>query len=265
MRLYFAMLVLTAFATGHAAASCVELDRPINMYPTAPELPSNLLRLYLYFPYPVRSPNILDHIEFKDARGRTVDGVFLSNHYDLWSPDRRRLTVLLNPGRVKTGLRAHETFGRALVPGEDYSLVIKEASLRTDDCEHVPDTVFQFSVIAADYDQPAPDEWRLTRPVAGSMNPLIVDLGSPHDHVSLAFRLRVTDDHGTIVPGRIELARGETIWKFMPNVPWPDTVHRLVIDELLEDLAGNRPGSVFDRPVGDNEMSWMKVLVWHPQ
>ncbi|MGR5147958.1 hypothetical protein ACQKP8_15595 [Photobacterium alginatilyticum] len=50
--------------------------------------------------------------------------VFLDNKFALWSTDSSRLTLLFDPGRVKTGLVAHNAMGRALIPGEDYQLVI---------------------------------------------------------------------------------------------------------------------------------------------
>ena len=140
----FAGLISMAWPT-EAAAACENLDTTdqIEIYPSASEFPSNLLRIYLYFPYPVRSPNILEHVSLRDSEGRVIDGVFLPTRYDLWSPDRRRLTLLLDPGRVKTGLRAHKTRGRALIPGEMDSLLVNQAWMGGIDCERRRDAVFE--------------------------------------------------------------------------------------------------------------------------
>jgi hypothetical protein len=259
-------LALMTLTTGQADASCEERHSrsQIEMYPSARELPSNLLRVYLYFPYPVKSENILEHITLKDSHGRPVEGGFLSNRYDLWSPDRRRLTLLFDPGRVKTGLRAHETLGRALIPGEGYSLVINQTWLQKTDCLQESDTVFEFSVVAPDYNPPKPNEWIVTPPTAGTLDPLTVDLGSPHDHISLAYRLRVKDEQGLVVAGSIKLGRNESVWHFTPTNPWPSSKHHLIVDELLEDLAGNRPSGLFDRPSEDAPLTWTDELLWHP-
>lgn len=249
-----------------AAAACEEADSrsQIDIYPSAYELPSNLLRIYLYFPDPVRVSDILEYITLKDSEGRTLDRVFLSNRYDLWSPDRRRLTLLLDPGRVKTGLRAHDTLGRALVPGAKYSLVVDKAWTRGADCEQASDTVFEFLAIVPDYNPPEPNEWTITAPKAGTLDPLTIDLGSPHDHVSLAYRLRIRDAEGSVVSGSITLGPDERVWHFTPTKPWPNSVHHVVIDKRFEDLAGNRPDGLFDKPSEDAPFTWTKELFWHP-
>ena len=261
----FAGLILMSWLT-EAAVACDNSGNAdqIEIYPSAPELPSNLLRIYLYFPYPVRSRNILEHISLRDSEGRTIDGVFLSNRYDLWSPDRRRLTLLFDPGRVKTGLRAHETLGRALIPGEKYSLLINNTWNSDVECELGRDAVFEFLAIAPDYNPPKPSKWKITAPMARTLDPLIVDLGSPHDHISLAYRLRIKDAQGLTVSGSIRLDQDESVWRFTPTSPWPRTTHLLMIDGQLEDLAGNRPGRLFDRPSEDSPLTWTDELPWHP-
>ncbi|MEL7485633.1 MAG: hypothetical protein AAGJ87_00290 [Pseudomonadota bacterium] len=267
MKQFFVVLISAAFSVNICSAACTDTDKikKVEMYPTSAELPANLLRFYLYFPYKVAARNVLNHITLQDSTGRKVDGAFLENRYDLWSPDRRRLTLLLNPGRVKTGLGAHDTLGRALIPGQDYSLSVNETALRGEHCKGRAKSVFRFSVTAADIDPPKPDSWLMVTPAAGTLGPLVVDLGSPHDHLSLAFRLRVTDPEGVGVPGRIHLGPDETVWRFTPSEPWSRSLHRLLIDETFEDLAGNRPSGVFDRPAGDRELSWTNELEWRPR
>jgi hypothetical protein len=43
---------------------------------------------------------------------------------ELWSPDGKLLTVLMHPGRVKSGLIAHDERGPILSPGEDVTLTL---------------------------------------------------------------------------------------------------------------------------------------------
>lgn len=243
------MLLAVVTASGSAAA-CTVPDRAaaVDIYPTAEELPANLLRVYVYFPQPMEPNGILEHVALLDAQGVEVPGVFLSNRYDLWSPDRRRLTVLFDPGRVKTGLAAHDALGRALEPGSSYSLVVRGSAVDARGCQLGTETEHAFVAREADLDPPRAEEWSLTRPAAGSVEPFEVDLGSPHDHVSLAYRLRIATTDGEVVPGRIDLGPGEEVWSFTPAAPWAIGTYVLHIDARLEDLAGNRPGVLFDRP-----------------
>ncbi|MEM9107755.1 MAG: hypothetical protein AAGC96_19105, partial [Pseudomonadota bacterium] len=99
-----------------------------------------------------------------DGSGKPISGVFLSNRDDLWSPERRRLTLLLDPGRVKTGLFANSQMGRALVVGKAYSFEVSGKALDADGCPLGMDTSHAFTVTAADLDPPDPARWALTKP-----------------------------------------------------------------------------------------------------
>jgi hypothetical protein len=41
------------------------------------------------------------------------------------------------------------------------------------------------------------------------------------------------------VEGEVELDRAETLWRFRPKAPWPAGDRALLVDTVLEDLAGN--------------------------
>ena len=45
---------------------------------------------------------------------------------------------------------------------------------------------------------------------------------------------------------RMEIAREETEWRFVPDVPWSARDYRIVIRTTLEDLAGNHINRPFD-------------------
>ena len=257
--------VLVALGAASATACPVPpVAGPVELYPTAQVLPANLLRIFVYFPRSMDRDDILDHIALVDESGEAVAGAFLENRYDLWSPDATRLTVLLNPGRVKTGLAAHDAMGRALEEGQRYTLVVGGGAEDAQGCALGAETVQAFVAGPPDFAPPAPGDWALTRPEAGTRDPLSVDLGSPHDHLSMVYRLRVLDADGAFVRGRIDLAESESVWRFTPAAPWPDEPFRVLIDERLEDLAGNRPGTLFDQPTGTPATAWTAERDWVP-
>jgi hypothetical protein len=265
MRSALAFLLPAAIAAGSAAACPVpSVDGPVEIYPTARELPANLLRVFVYFPRPIHREGILDHVALVDGAGEEVEGAFLENRYDLWSPDATRLTVLLDPGRVKTGLAAHDAMGRTLAQGQGYALVVRATARDASGCPLGAETAQRFVAGPPDLDAPAPENWTLMPPGAGTRDVLVVDLRSPHDHLSLVYRLRVVDAGGTFVPGRIDLGPGESLWRFTPAEPWLDGPHGLVVGERLEDLADNRPGRLFDRPRGTPATTWAEELDWSP-
>jgi hypothetical protein len=98
----------------------VQRSQVLQIYPTSDRLPENLLRFYIYFSSPMRRGDALQQIHLLDESGHIIPDVFLDTGEELWNPTSTRLTVLLDPGRVKTGLRAHSQLGRALTARESY-------------------------------------------------------------------------------------------------------------------------------------------------
>lgn len=221
-----------------------------SVYPSNTNLPENLLRFYIYFSSPMGQNDILSSIALLDADGAELDGVFLNNRFDLWSPDRKRLTLLLDPGRVKTGLLANRAMGRALVAGHTYQLRIADTARDAKNCPLSASHIMSFETVMADVSPPVPENWGLTTPETGTRMPLIVTLDGAVDHLSLAYRLRVLESGGTNVHGSIALDSFETVWRFTPREPWDQKTYQLSVDPLLEDLAGNRMDAVFELDLG---------------
>ena len=244
--------LLVALAIASPADACLDgarggTARVSAIYPTADELPENLIRFYVYFTEAMERQGILSSIELLDEDGLAVPGVFLVNRYELWSADDRRLTLILDPGRVKTGLSSHAELGRALTAGRRYTLVVRRDAFDAGGCRLVEEHRKEFLATGEDVSAPEIERWRLRVPMAQTKQPLSVVLDGPYDHVSLAYRLRVVDAAGEVVPGTIELADHETRWLFTPSAVWPAAPHHLAVETSLEDLAGNRPGRPFDR------------------
>ena len=76
--------------------------------PLADELPENILRFYIRFSEPMAEGESLKHVRlWDDTSGEELTGVFFDHVHELWSADRRQITLLVDPGRVKTGLVAN--------------------------------------------------------------------------------------------------------------------------------------------------------------
>lgn len=217
------------------------------VYPTADTLPENLLRFYIYFSEPMETENTLSHIHLKNEQGKKLKGVFLENKFSLWSPDRTRLTLLFDPGRVKTGLVAHNAYGRALTAGSTYHLSIDAAAINQLGCSS--EYIKSFTVAEADYDKPDLSDWVISSPNAETHEDLTINFKAPIDHVSLAYRIRVKDSNNKSVAGSIDLGTHEQQWIFSPAKSWQkDAQYKIVVDPVLEDIAGNRITGLFDQP-----------------
>jgi hypothetical protein len=213
--------------------------------PTAATVPRNLLRCYVEFSAPMREAGA-EHIRLVDSDGATLVGALLPTAYELWDADRRRLTVLLDPARIKRGLAPHREVGYALREGSTVSLVV--------DAEF-PDAAGRalragatrtWTVSGDERRRVDPWAWSLRPGAAGTWEPLLVGFDRPLDHALAARCLQVTGDAGPIA-GSGDVGLDDRSWTFVPAAPWVAAPHRLVVDPVLEDLAGNSVHRVFDR------------------
>lgn len=248
LKLALVLFFSSSVALASSCESSTEAAQVSAVYPTADSLPENLLRFYIYFSKPMRRENVQSHVYLADEKGYKLQGVFLDNKFDLWSPDSTRLTLLFDPGRVKTGLVAHQAMGRALKPGKAYQLVIAASTVDAKGCSLVTSFRKHFKVIEADYKVPDVNEWKINHPSEGTREALTVNLNGLMDHVSMAYRIRVKDVSGQVVAGSLELAMQEQQWIFTPEQPWNQSPYQLQVDPVLEDVAGNRTTGLFDQP-----------------
>jgi hypothetical protein len=215
--------------------------RVARVYPSGAVLPSNQLRLYVYFSAPMQRGGVWEHIKLLDESGKPLMLPFLEIDQELWNPDHTRLTILFDPGRIKRGVTPQQEMGPAIVEGKRYTLVI-DGGLR--DARGVPlRQAFrkEFRGTAAIRTAIGLQQWKITAPSAGSRAPLVVDFPRPLDYGLLEHVMSVKD-----VPGSVSIEAGETRWRFTPSQPWRAGDHTLVIDMALEDQAGNRIGRPFD-------------------
>ena len=94
------------------------------IYPTAAEVPRNLLRFYVWFSAPMSQGCAAGHVRLARDDGEHIAGALLPAEHELWDAARRRLTVLLDPARIKRGLAGHQEAGYPLRSGEPFRLII---------------------------------------------------------------------------------------------------------------------------------------------
>ncbi len=68
----------------------------------------------------------------------------------------------------------------------------------------------------------------------------------PLDYALLNQMLSVLNAQGRSVEGKVEIAAGETEWRFRPIVPWAQGSYSLGVDTRLEDRAGNSLRKLYD-------------------
>src|SRR5262249_9129673 len=134
------------------------------IYPSADVLPENLLKFYLHFSAPMSRGHIYDHIHLLDEKGRAVELPFLEIDEELWNPAMTRLTLFIDPGRIKRGVTPLEEIGPSLQAGRQYTLQIDHDWKDGAGNSLKRDFRKVFKVAPPDREPPDPDTWKIRAP-----------------------------------------------------------------------------------------------------
>jgi hypothetical protein len=243
----------------HPAPSALVLS----IDPGCDEVPANLLRFAVTFSQRMEEGSAAGRIRLQDASGADLAGTLLEMPPELWDADRRRLTVLLEPGRIKRGLQPNVQAGPPLREGMTVTLVVDPGIRDVDGAALVSGAERSYRVGAAVRTRVDPALWDVRWPrVVG--DPLVVRFDRPLDRALVRRCLHVVDGRGHPVPGHGLLDGDASVWTFGPIAPGDggDSADgarggaapaqwRLQVDTRLEDLAGNSVRRVFDRDIDD--------------
>ncbi len=220
--------------------------RVTHVYPSDDTLPENLLKFYLHFSEPMNRGEVYKRVHLIDADGKEVELPFLELEQELWNPEQTRLTLLLDPGRIKRGLKPNELVGRAIVRGGEYTLRIDAQWVGAEGRELQDSYEKRFRAVPMDETVPDVTTWKTETPSAGTREPLRLRFPEPLDHALLSRVLTVVDATGTKLSGIVATAQNERLWEFVPAADWTAGPHAVEVETILEDLAGNSLGRPFE-------------------
>jgi hypothetical protein len=216
-----------------------------NVYPSGDVLPENQLKFYLQFSGPMSGGGIYQHIVLRDERGAELDRPFLELDEELWDPTMTRLTILIDPGRIKRGVKPLGDVGAVFQPGRSYTLNV-QTGWRDAAGQPLPVGFSKtYRIKGADRTPPDTARWLVRAPRPATRDPLVVEFDEPMDS-ALALRMITVVASDGPVAGDTSLERGEQRWRFVPARPWAAGAHRLLVLTTIEDLAGNNIGKPFD-------------------
>jgi hypothetical protein len=233
--------VIAIPAAGRAAPASV-----VAVFPSGDAIPENQLRFYLHFATPMSRGEAYDHLKLLKTNGEAVKWPFLEIGEELWDTSGTRLTLLIDPGRIKRGLRPREEDGPVLEAGGKYTLVVAQGWRDAAGQGLAEDYKKSFRAgppIETGIDHKA---WKIAAPPTGKTDPLVVEFDRPLDRALAERTITVAGPDGSELAGEVALGKGERRWQFRPEQPWTAGQHELVIDTVLEDGAGNRIGRPFE-------------------
>lgn len=225
--------------------------------PAVAEVPFNLLKLYVEFSAPMSEGFAIASVSVWRDGVEKLEGVFLDGP-ELWDRERKRLTMLLDPGRIKRGLVPHEEAGYPLVEGDTIEVRVAETFTDAAGAPLVAPRTVRYVVIPAMRTRVEPAKWQRSMPPAGSIEPLIVTFDRPLDHALVRRCIAVRREEGARIAGIAEPSADDTGWSFAPASRWRPGRYLLAIQTYLEDLSGNSVRRVFDRDL-DNPDDYADV------
>jgi len=95
--------------------------------------------------------------------------------------------------------------------------------------------------------------WQV-EPPASTTADLVVAFDRPLDHALAQRAISITRD-GSPVAGKISLEENETRFRFHPDGAWAPGRYAIRVDGVIDDLAGNRLGKLFDVDTSDPAQS----------
>ena len=214
--------------------------------PSSHLLPENLLKFYIHFSAPMARGEIYERVHLLDSRRMPIVAPFLELGEELWDPSGTRVTILIDPGRIKRGLKPREEVGPVFEEGKTYTLVIDQEWL---DARGFPLKSGQsrtFIAGPADSKSPDPATWSISRPRPDSFDPLEIQFPEPLDQALLHWAIVIKNRDGVSIKGTVLVADDGRSWSFLPTKAWNIGEYRLGVDDVLEDLAGNNVARPFE-------------------
>jgi hypothetical protein len=160
------------------------------------------------------------------------------------------VTLIIDPGRVKTGLLANKIMGRAFDEGQQYTLTVDSLLLDFNDQKLATSFSKTFVAVKEDSTSPKVELWNYNVPKSKSKQLLIIDFNDKIDHISAQTFIRIIYK-GKIVEGKFSLKRNEQQLAFEPQKKWKKREYRIEVSNNLEDIATNSMYQVFDHKLED--------------
>jgi Bacterial Ig-like domain len=225
----------------------------VRIFPTGGYVPENLLRIHVFFNSPGLADQVLSAFQLLDSAGNEVPHPFLDLSQGLWDPSGTRLTLLLHPGRIKSGLNASQSMGTALHAYQNYSLLLNMRMLLGDAYEGVQS--YSFTVLPAITSAIDIASWRLNKPAEQTYDALEVSFDRCIDISSLDNSFVIQDSHGAEIPHTLSVSENEKKAVITPHSAWLAGRYTLLVSPDLEDVAGNQFVISFESAIGTGENS----------
>ncbi|WP_435622528.1 Ig-like domain-containing protein [Flagellimonas sp.] len=217
------------------------------IYPSFDTVPQNLLKMYFVFSEPMQhSKSALDFIRVFDNTTQKETDVFLEMQTELWNKEHTRLTLWLDPGRIKTDLIPNREKGLPLLQNHNYTISIDSLWTSAQGNSLSKKYHRTISVVGKDLQRPNPKLWDIIVPEINTRNPLEIHFNEPMDAILVLETIQIRNSKDQTLEGTISLSENESKLVFKPIEKWTLGTYSIHVNPVLEDLAGNNLERLFD-------------------
>ena len=227
--MFASFLFTVALLIADTAANAVSA-----VYPSGSTISAHTLRLSIHFTSP-QYLAVLGRLSLRGKENRPITAAFLNQ--ELWSPDRTKLTILLDPARLKTHLERQKTMGAPLAGRHEVALFLDDHPIKS--WTVTPHTCRPISL----------DEWQVSTPRRGGTSPLKLRFPEPIDIQALHL-IAVLDPDDQRILGEESITTSERDWKFKPLTPWKPGLYHIVVHPDFENPCGDEIGDLFEHVTG---------------
>lgn len=228
------------------ANSRLRQPKLLGIYPSLDTLPENLLKMYFTFDQPMQqSQATLDFIRVYDHTEKQEVKIFLPLENELWNADKTRLTLWLDPGRIKKDLIPNQERGIPIKKGHQYELTFSKDLQNYLGVALGKEYKKTFVVGERDTQSPNIKSWKFTLPELNTQSGLGVEFGEALDQFLVYETIRIVKD-GKEFEGSFIVSKKLNSLVFIPSSPWKKGNYELEVESRLEDLAGNNLNRLFD-------------------
>lgn len=220
----------------------------VNIFPTSDTLPVNIIRFYVEFSKPMQEMGIYNHIHITNEKGNKLDKVFYEHGVEFWNADRTKVTLIIDPARVKQGLIAFNQLGRHFEENQTYHLVVDSLLLDFNNQSLKSSKKKTFVTSKEDFKTPDPKNWKIGNVKPSTSEPLIIIFDDKTDHIS-ALESMIIIQNQEKINGRWKMINDTTV-QFTPDKKWNSGVYTIKVHSSFEDLVANSIYEIFDHKVG---------------
>lgn len=245
MRYSILLLLVVIACAQQKTDQNVSAPMVVATYPSCDTVPSNLLKVYFRFSEPMQEYRSSQFIRLIDnTTGDTIKDAFLDLKPELWNEDETVLTLWLDPGRIKQDLVPNRELGTVLKDHKTYRLEVSKGWKSKKGVTSASNYMRTFFTVSRDVTQPTVDTWT----VAATKGRIVVNTNETIDWMLLNNRVSVWSGDRLIEAETFsEVCERQLI--IIPKKPLERGNYSVVVEETLEDLAGNNLNRLFETDV----------------